>query len=947
MSQIIADTYEIIEKIGAGGGGTVYLGKHLRLQKYVVLKADKRTISAKQEVLRREVDALKDLNHTYIPQVYDYVQSDEVVYTVMDYIEGESMDKLLARGERFEQSRVVAWACQLLEALCYLHSRPPYGILHSDIKPANVMLTPQDDIRLIDFNIALALGEEGAVRVGYSQGYASPEHYGLDYSGISVTRGVETGTPRDLAETVLPSEGRPSSSQSGHGVLLDVRSDIYSLGATLYHLLTGRHPNQDARAVVPISVNDGVSAAVVSIIQKAMEPDPNLRYQTAAEMLYAFEHLHENDPRTKWYHRAVRLTVSALTCLFLIGGLCIFTGLQQQKKIEEQGRIVAENAERALATVTASEDAYRRGDIQAATAFAVEALSLDSPNVARAQKALTDALGIYDLSDNFRSYRTLELLSELLKLVLSPEGKQLAAVSAFQVNVFDTETGEKLAELPIEPSALSEVIFLNEDCLLYAGEGALTAYDLTNNHTLWTGNEATALSLSADGTSIASIYKDDGQAYVYDTESGALLNTVFFQDRHQRVVANDVFADAEDDLFVLDASGKYMAVSFSDGSLSVFELDNGDELELLAPSEYVHFEGGFFGPYFAFSAWDGQESIFAVVDVVNMIQTGGFSSQTPFRLQVDETGICIASDNLLVRIDPETGEQAELAYLDRDIVTFQNRDGYTITATADQSCVVFDSDARKLEEISCEYSCDFLQISDKYAVIGSRDSATLRLLKRESHLEAELLSYDSSYYHNEARLSADGSTVMLFSYLDFRLYNRVGELLASVSFPNAEQIYDQQYRREDDGGSYLEVIYNDGTRRTYSAKDGTPLEEWNGEKPDDSLQEEFLTDRLRIVSPLHGTPEVYDRESGELICNLEEDAYLTYVTQVGSQIITEYVSTQGDRYGLLLDENFQPLAQLPNLCDIIGETLVFDYPSGNLRQCHIYSRQELLELAQQ
>lgn len=93
MSQIIASTYEIIKQIGSGGGGIVYLGRHLRLGKWVVLKADRRTISAKPETLRREVDALKNLSHTYIPQVYDFVVEGETVYTVMDYIEGESLDK--------------------------------------------------------------------------------------------------------------------------------------------------------------------------------------------------------------------------------------------------------------------------------------------------------------------------------------------------------------------------------------------------------------------------------------------------------------------------------------------------------------------------------------------------------------------------------------------------------------------------------------------------------------------------------------------------------------------------------------------------------------------------------------------------------------------------------------------------------------------------------------
>ena len=157
MSQVIAGIYEIDRPIGAGGVGTAYLGWHLRLNKQVVLKADRRTLAAKPESLRREVDLLKSLSHTYIPQVYDFVEENGVVYTVMDYIAGESLDKPLKRGERFEQPRVIRWACELLEALCYLHSRPPYGILHGDIKPANIMLRPDDRICLIDFNIASSI----------------------------------------------------------------------------------------------------------------------------------------------------------------------------------------------------------------------------------------------------------------------------------------------------------------------------------------------------------------------------------------------------------------------------------------------------------------------------------------------------------------------------------------------------------------------------------------------------------------------------------------------------------------------------------------------------------------------------------------------------------------------------------------------------------------------
>ena len=239
MSDIIASTYEIIKKIGSGGGGVVYLANHLRLNKLVVLKADKRKITVREDLLRREVDILKNLRHTYIPQVHDFFVENKTVYTVIDYIEGESLDKPLKRGERFSQPQVIKWGMQLLEALCYLHNPehqdPPKGYVHSDIKPANIMCRPNGDICLIDFNIALALGEKNAV--GRSPGYASPEHYGLDFSNDSQEDTDGGNTEEDSTEVKDPDPTRTDTVPGGMSftskyktIVPDVRSDIYSLG---------------------------------------------------------------------------------------------------------------------------------------------------------------------------------------------------------------------------------------------------------------------------------------------------------------------------------------------------------------------------------------------------------------------------------------------------------------------------------------------------------------------------------------------------------------------------------------------------------------------------------------------------------------------------------------------------------------------------------------------
>ena len=452
MGQVIAGMYEILQEIGSGGGGIVYLARHLRLDKWVVLKADKRTLTTRPEVLRREVDALKDLSHTYIPQVYDFISEQGVVYTVMDYIEGESLDKPLKRGERFSQPQVIAWAVQILDALCYLHNRPPHGILHSDIKPANIMRTPQGDIRLIDFNIALALGEEGAVRVGFSRGYASPEHYGIEHQSIGKTQGVEESSKTEMAapsyiHTSLPRSEEQSGSSSGtqgRTLLLDVRSDIYSLGATLYHLLSGRRPANEADKVEPLTVEQGVSPAVAAIVGRAMAPDPDRRYQTAADMLFAFKRLHENDPRAKRHRHRMATTAGVLAAVFLLGGASALTGLDQLKKAEAAARQVAEAAQQAaeaaealerrnkeaLAAIRSGEAAYQNGDISRAVDDALKVIGMDSPYGAQAQKLLTDALGIYDLSAGFKADRVLGLSGEPLKVVLSPGGTRIAVLTS-------------------------------------------------------------------------------------------------------------------------------------------------------------------------------------------------------------------------------------------------------------------------------------------------------------------------------------------------------------------------------------------------------------------------------------------------------------------------------------------------------------------------------------
>ncbi len=942
MGQIIASTYEIIEKIGAGGGGNVYLANHLRLGKRVVLKADKREMTTRPELLRREVDVLKNLNHPNIPVVYDFFAENGIVYTVMDFIEGESLDKPLKRGEKYPQAQVIQWAIQLLEALKYLHSpvhgTPPKGYVHSDIKPANLMRRPNNDICLIDFNIALALGEKNVV--GCSIGYASPEHYGLDYSfGAEQTlHGNTVPMPGPDRKTVLMPRNMGSTSGK-RTVIPDVRSDIYSTGATLYHLLSGRRPEWDAKTVVPLSDKE-FSPQVVKIITKAMNPNPDLRYQTAEEMLNDFLHLRDRDPRVLKMRRQA-IVGGAVFLLLLSAELASsFVGLKRMQTTENWLKL-AEYSRNALET----------GDSALAIDYALQALPertgsiLEPPYTAQAQSALTDALAVYDLYDGYKTQGAVNLPAPPLAMEISPDGRTAVCIYAYEAALIDTETAQILKTLPVAESALSEVHYLDKDTVLLAGADGITAYDIPGDRIIWTGNMATAIAVSGDGKRAAAVYRDEQSAALYDTKDGRLLKTVDFGGRSQSVTVNDIFANPRDNLLALNEDGTLLGASFADGSLQIFDLENpDDDIILFDPdSGYSHFEGGFYQEYFAFAATTPGDSMFGVIDTENMVQTGGFESDQAFGVETDGSGIYVQTQNLLVKIDPVTGGQEPLVTTPDNILRFARGGGHTLIASEDKF-MFYDSYANLMSTHTKEYGGDFVRLAEGVALVGSMDSPLVRVMKYIDYPEAEVFSYDSSYVHDEARLSADGKTVMLFAYDQFRLCRLDGGLIAEVDIPDAEQVYDQQYRRDADG-SRLEVIYNDGTVRNYSAADGSLISEESGEAPAEDLYEEFCTDNLRITSPLHGTPAAYDRESGRLVRELEKDAYLTYVTQTGDYIVTQYTTADGYFYGQLLNGQCEVLAELPYLCDVYDGTLYFDYPTGHVRESRIYDIGELIGMA--
>lgn len=293
IGDLLNNTYLIEERIGSGGSGIIYKAYHSRLKKSVVIKQIKNELRSKINE-RIEVDVLKNLKHTYLPQVYDFVMDDDDIYTVMDYIPGLSLLDELKKRKRFPQKKVIKWAIQLCEALSYLHSRD-IPIIHSDIKPDNIMLTADDNICLIDFNVSLLFSKDINV-VGFSEGYSPPEQVSifnvLDRMAIPIKK---TGCNSNVDLTALEC-GKLNNSSKKINCKIDSRADIYSLGATMYHLLTGQRPDSTNRIDgLLYSNNIKIGYSLIQIINKAMSKYVESRYKTADDMLHDLNNINVND----------------------------------------------------------------------------------------------------------------------------------------------------------------------------------------------------------------------------------------------------------------------------------------------------------------------------------------------------------------------------------------------------------------------------------------------------------------------------------------------------------------------------------------------------------------------------------------------------------------------------------------------------------------------------
>jgi serine/threonine protein kinase len=323
--------YEIRSKIGAGGMGEVYLAMDERLGRKVALKLLPENLKIDEEARRRfeqEARATSALNHPHIVTIYDVASEDHRDFIAMEYVEGESLRDLLARG-KLEIKRAVDFAAQAASALSAAHQQ---GVIHRDIKPDNLMITERGQIKILDFGLAKLVEKQRGI---------------ADLSELT-TAFVDTGPRGDTAVGTIMGTVSYMSPEQARGEKLDDRTDIFSLGVVLYEMLTGRRPFEGKSAVdtlhaiinkepPPVTeINPQAPPELADILGKALAKEPAERYKHAGDFeldlrrlkraiesnsLISLQAKQALQPQSWWPGRRAMLVWSIIGVLLLVGGL--------------------------------------------------------------------------------------------------------------------------------------------------------------------------------------------------------------------------------------------------------------------------------------------------------------------------------------------------------------------------------------------------------------------------------------------------------------------------------------------------------------------------------------------------------------------------------------------------------------------------------------------------
>jgi len=280
--------YEVLSQLGHGGIGEVYKVRHLisqRTEALKLLRSDREGADLSDR-FRREIRVLASLSHPHIAQLHTAFQAGEQVAMVMEFVEGQDLQMKMRSPWPRRPVEGIDYVRQVLAALDYAHAR---GVIHRDIKPSNILITPAGEAKLLDFGLAFRAADTSQTRPGHVLGtlhYMSPEQV--------------------------------------RGERADARADLYSTGAMLYEILSGRTPfsgtdyeimrgHVNASPRHPAELNPSMPLTLCATILKAMEKDPAARYQSAAEFSAALANMSYDEAQTIAQLSVIAPTIPSMT----------------------------------------------------------------------------------------------------------------------------------------------------------------------------------------------------------------------------------------------------------------------------------------------------------------------------------------------------------------------------------------------------------------------------------------------------------------------------------------------------------------------------------------------------------------------------------------------------------------------------------------------------------
>lgn len=279
INEVIDGRYKVISLVGKGGTSVVYKAININLGTELAIKEISKSNTEKFDLLV-EPNLLKKLQHPSLPRIIDILEGKDAFYIIEDFIDGTSLENLIGQVDKFSEEKVIKWGRELSEVLLYLHNQKPHPIIYRDMKPGNIMLNKNAQIKLVDFGIAREFKEElssDTVIIG-TKGYAAPEQYGSHQT--------------------------------------DERTDIYSLGVTMYHLVTGKGPNDPPFEIRPVrSIDSKLSEGIEHIIIKCTKQDPTKRYQKVDDLIYDLKNIEKLSSKYKKEKRAIKMRGIGIGCI--------------------------------------------------------------------------------------------------------------------------------------------------------------------------------------------------------------------------------------------------------------------------------------------------------------------------------------------------------------------------------------------------------------------------------------------------------------------------------------------------------------------------------------------------------------------------------------------------------------------------------------------------------